>query len=216
MGSDAPLHDGCAGQYDDLVRTYRWFGHDALFGLCFEYLSPGDRLLDIGIGTGLSSQPFARAGAQVYGCDESASMLQVCRGKGFAVELRQLDIGAPPWPYPESFFHHVVACGVFHFLGDLEPVFGEIARVARPAATLAFTTRLPGLDSEGEPGGARQEGWVTQECGGARVYLHRERYIAALLARYGFEQVKESRLQAMGDGGRWDAVFALCIARRRS
>ncbi len=208
MRSDAPLHDDYAEEYDNLTRAYRWWGHDALFGLCYEYVRPGDRLLDVGIGTGLSSLPFARAGLQVYGCDESAKMLEVCRAKGLAADLRQVGIGSSPWPYADGFFHHVVACGVFHFMGDLEPVFGEIARIARPGATLAFTTRLP--DASGETKG--QERYAVEEAGGGRVYLHSQRYVADLLARRGFAQVKELRLQAMTAGGRWDATYALCVA----
>jgi len=45
-------HDESAADYDRLARKYRWFGPEALFGLCFEYVQPGERLLAIGIGTG--------------------------------------------------------------------------------------------------------------------------------------------------------------------
>ena len=53
-------HDEHASEYD---REARETGGSAevLFDLCFEYVSPHERLLDIGIGTGLGSMPFARA-----------------------------------------------------------------------------------------------------------------------------------------------------------
>ena len=44
------VHDQGAAQYDQQVREYNSYGHDALFGMSFEYVNPHDCLLDIGIG----------------------------------------------------------------------------------------------------------------------------------------------------------------------
>ena len=68
-------HDDFAADYDQQVRAYGWWGHEALFGLCFEHVRAGERLLDVGIGTGLASAPFARAGVRVFGFDASPEML---------------------------------------------------------------------------------------------------------------------------------------------
>jgi len=46
------VHDEEAAEYDQQVREYHWFGTEIVFGMCFEYVNPQDRLLDIGIGTG--------------------------------------------------------------------------------------------------------------------------------------------------------------------
>ncbi len=72
------IHDQYAADYDRLANEDGYVAPEALFGLCFEYLRPGQRLLDIGIGTGLSSLPFARAGMAVYGLDGSAEMVKEC------------------------------------------------------------------------------------------------------------------------------------------
>jgi len=48
------IHDEQAAKYDQQVREYKWSGHEVLFGMGSEYVNPHDRLLDIGIGTGLS------------------------------------------------------------------------------------------------------------------------------------------------------------------
>jgi ubiquinone/menaquinone biosynthesis C-methylase UbiE len=92
------IHDQTARDYDRLSVEFSYTFADALFGLCFEFLQPGQRLLDIGIGTGLSSIPFHRAGLEVYGVDGSSEMLRICREKHFAVELRQWDLRILPWP----------------------------------------------------------------------------------------------------------------------
>ena len=132
-------HDAFAADYDQQVRAYGWWGHEALFGLCFEYVRAGEHLLDAGIGPGLASAPFARAGLQVSGFDASPEMLKRCAFKGFAVELKQADVMATPWFYPDASFEHVIACGVLHFPG---PGPTREAAAARQGAC-AFTTKAP-------------------------------------------------------------------------
>lgn len=58
-------HDKSAAEYDRLAKEQSWFGPKVWFGLCYEFMKPGDSLLDIGIGTGLSSLPLHKAGLQI-------------------------------------------------------------------------------------------------------------------------------------------------------
>jgi SAM-dependent methyltransferase len=111
------------------VQSYGCHVVDVLFGLCYECIRPGQRLLDAGIGSGLSAQLFAKAGLEVHGMDFSPAMLAACRAKGFAVDLRLHDLQQAPWPYQASGFDHVACCGVLHFIADVETIFGEAARV---------------------------------------------------------------------------------------
>ena len=77
-----------ASTYDALVKEYNSYLHQVLFGMCYEYIKPGDSLLDLGIGTGLSSVLFAKSGMNITGLDGSVEMLEECRKKGFAQELK--------------------------------------------------------------------------------------------------------------------------------
>lgn len=61
--------------WDAAVKAHGWYAADVVFGLVFEYLTPGQRILDLGCGTGLASEPFARFGLEVYGIDGSPNML---------------------------------------------------------------------------------------------------------------------------------------------
>lgn len=47
-----------------------------LHGMLTEHLKPRQRLLDLGIGTGLSALPFRQAGLEVNGIDGSEEMLK--------------------------------------------------------------------------------------------------------------------------------------------
>jgi 2-polyprenyl-3-methyl-5-hydroxy-6-metoxy-1,4-benzoquinol methylase len=63
----AALHDAYAADYDQQVQSCDCHVADVLFGLCYEYVQPGQRLLDAGIGSGLSAQLFAKAGLEIHG-----------------------------------------------------------------------------------------------------------------------------------------------------
>lgn len=132
-------HDKYASEYDAEIERYDCRIAEVLFGLCYEDIHPGESLLDAGIGTGISSLLFHRAGLRIAGMDGSQPMLDICAAKGIAESLICQDILSLPWRYPDASFDHVISCGVFHFIGELEPVFAEMRRVHNGRGVLAFT-----------------------------------------------------------------------------
>lgn len=170
----AALHDAYAADYDREVRAYDCYLAEALFGLCYESVRPGESMLDLGIGSGLSAALFARAGLLVSGMDFSAAMLELCHHKGIAQDLRQHDLLDMPWPYPSRSFDHVICCGVFHFIPDLDTIFSQTKRVLRAGGLFAFTTKSP-LSSD-DP---RQQ-YERLSTSGLEVYSHSPIYIDML------------------------------------
>lgn len=75
-----------------------------MFGLLFKYVKKGDTLLDLGIGTGLSSLPFYQIGLKIYGIDISEDMLTICRKRKIAEDLRTRDLN-DKLPYDNQFDH---------------------------------------------------------------------------------------------------------------
>ena len=90
---------GDATQYESQAAAIGWNGHEIMFGLMYEFLKPDDTLLDIGIGTGLSSLLFHKTGLRVSGFENSAEMLHVCRSKDFSGKIVQHDLRNLPFPY---------------------------------------------------------------------------------------------------------------------
>lgn len=181
------LHDAYAANYDHQVSEYACHIGDVLFGLCYEAIQPGQSLLDAGIGTGLSASLFAKAGLVIYGFDFSRAMLEICRAKGFAADLKQHDIQQAPWPYPSSTFNHLVCCGVLHFVADPETAFSEAQRVLQQGGQLAFTTRIPTVLVD------PAQDFDQQLTGDFEIFSHSDRYIKKLLAEHGFKQMKAQR-----------------------
>jgi len=56
-----------ASHYDSEAEVYNWRGPEVVFGLTYGFVNPGESVLDIGIGTGLGSVLFHKAGLRVYG-----------------------------------------------------------------------------------------------------------------------------------------------------
>lgn len=87
-----------ANGYDDAALEIEWQGPSLVFGLMSGFIRPGQTILDIGIGTGLGSEPFFQAGLRVVGIDLSEEMLDACRKKGFTACLLRHDLTVVPLP----------------------------------------------------------------------------------------------------------------------
>jgi len=170
-----------AEQYDEQCRQMEWRGHEALFDMTFEYLTPGQSVLDLGIGTGLNAVLYHKAGLDVYGVDNSEEMLGVCTRKGVARGVKVCDLSQPGWPCERETFDHVTSCGLFHFIGDLDIVFAEVRRALKASGTFGFTVKGV-IDGKTE--------YVDSEYK-MRIYCHDEDVVDRLIVRHGFELMKK-------------------------
>lgn len=135
--------DRWAPDYDDTLEQYRYQVPEELFAAVWPLLEkrPGIiRLLDLGIGTGLCSQPFRKTGrVHITGVDHSASMLEQCQRKGIADEVICRDV-RQGLPLDRGRFDCVIAGGIMEFLGKPVSVFGEVARLLGPDGIFAVTS----------------------------------------------------------------------------
>lgn len=193
-----------ADNYDNEVREYKSYGHDVIFGMSYEYVKPNEKILDLGIGTGLASIQFSSIGLKVYGLDFSEEMLNVCRNKGFAEELKLHNLSDSIIPYSDNFFHHILSCGVFHFIGELDNIFSEAARIMKQDGIFAFTIS-PNINKEDYV--SEMTAW------GVPIYKHSPNYIKRLLDENRMTLLKEQRLLMKGaDKINYDMLFSVMIA----
>lgn len=134
------MFETLAPAYDKLAAdpAFNWRGPDVLFGMTHEYVQPDNALLDIGIGTGLSSVPFHRAGLSITGIDGSANMLEICRQKNIAQNLVQKDLSDSVLPFEDGSFDVVISNSVLYLFKDLQKIIAEVRRVCKDSGVFSF------------------------------------------------------------------------------
>jgi len=106
-------------------------------------LTPGDRVLELGFGPGVSVQAAAARAAHVVGVDHSPLMLREAErrnARAIAEGRVELHLGSaerlPPLPGP---FDKVLAVNVYMFWDEPAAVLREVRGQMRPGGTIALT-----------------------------------------------------------------------------
>ena len=105
----------------------------------------GDRVLDVGCGTGVASITAARIGAKVTGLDLTPELLQRARENARISEV-QVDFhegDAESLPFDDSSFDVVLSQFGHIFAPRPEVATAEMLRVLKPGETIAFSTWPP-------------------------------------------------------------------------
>lgn len=210
------VHDQEAILYDKQVQRYGDYAHDALFGMSFEYVNNGDRMLDLGIGTGLASRSFAKMGVDVYGCDGSEEMLKICKSKRFTKDLKVVDFQDIPLPYSNSSFDHVICCGVLHFFDDLGDILNEVMRIIKAGGIFSFS--YAGLSSGERATSNRQLDYVEKQTKwGVTIFKHSCEYISKQLNTNEFNILKVQKLCVGGfdEDENEQALFNALVTRSK-
>lgn len=132
-----------------VVTAYRRWSkqYDRLFGSVFEQgrqlavekmaCKAGDRVLEVGVGTGLSLDSYPD-GVTIDGIDVSPHMLDRARARvnGAADRITLEVMDAQALAYPDDSFDKVVAMYVASVVPDPKRMIAEMKRVCRPGGDL--------------------------------------------------------------------------------
>ena len=129
----------------------------------------GGRILEVGVGTGLSLPDYARTN-RLIGVDLSAPMLQKAKERAATHRLSNVDglavMDAQHLGFQDGVFDVVVAQYVITAVPDPEATLDEFARVLKPAGEIILVNHL------GAEGGPRLAQWAAA-YGGVRVVERR-------------------------------------------
>jgi SAM-dependent methyltransferase len=102
----------------------------------FAHVDAGQRVLDVGCGSGVLTEELARrvGGGQVSGIDPSP-LLEACAQRVPSAELKHGTAEALPWP--DDSFDAAIAQLVIHFMDDPAVGVAEMARVTRAGGVVA-------------------------------------------------------------------------------
>ena len=172
--------------YDQEAEAAGWFGPEVAFGLTYKYIQPNQSLLDIGMGTGLGSVLFRKAGLKVFGMDNSEDMLDACKKKGFT-DLVLHDLTITPYPYESESMDLAICVGVMIFFRDLSSVFRETARILRSGGLFVFVVADRAND---EPHEFKVGAEHTKTGKSVTLFRHDVRIVENWIERSGFELLR--------------------------
>jgi demethylmenaquinone methyltransferase / 2-methoxy-6-polyprenyl-1,4-benzoquinol methylase len=132
----AAMFDGVARRYD-LTNTVLSVGRDRTWRAATRRAldpRPGELVLDLAAGTGVSTQEFARAGAHPVGVDISLGMLRT--GRQARPGLTLLAGDALRLPFRDGVFDAATISFGLRNVHDVGGALGELARVTRPGGRL--------------------------------------------------------------------------------
>jgi demethylmenaquinone methyltransferase/2-methoxy-6-polyprenyl-1,4-benzoquinol methylase len=102
--------------------------------------APGMRILDLAAGTGTSSVPLARAGAEVVAADFSPGMLAVGRRKHAALtNLSFVEADATALPFDDNSFDAVTISFGLRNVVEPKKALAEMFRVTKPGGRIVIT-----------------------------------------------------------------------------
>lgn len=125
-------------------------------------IKPGERILDVGVGTGLAL-PAYPSRASVVGVDLSEGMLERARDRidRERIDHVQLVLGnGLTLPFSDNTFDHVLLSHVVSVVSDPVRLLAEVQRVARPGGAMVLINHFQSQ----HPFFGRLERWLCPLC----------------------------------------------------
>lgn len=109
-------------------------------------IRPGERVLDLATGTGITAIAARERGAEVTGLDMTPELLTVARNKAREAGFEDIDFmegDAEALPFADATFDVVLSTCGHMFAPDQEKIAAELARVTRPGGRVVFLAWTP-------------------------------------------------------------------------
>ncbi len=173
--------------YDEEAEACGWYGPEIIFGLMYKFVKPGEKLVDLGIGTGLSSELFYKAGLKISGIDIDENMLEACGSKFPDANFTKQNLNEAPYPFESESIDFMICAGVMNFFNNLSVFFSESARILKPEGKFGFITAdlKDGMDKEIIVGSEH-----THSDRKITMYRHSAGEIRALLSKNGMKELR--------------------------
>lgn len=136
------IYGGYSGAYDFIFKGF--FYPRIKHAIETMHIKPGDKILDVGVGTGLSLPLFPRH-CSVTGIDLSAGMLKEARKKVEAEGLKHItliEMDAAQLAFDDDTFDHVISTHVISVVPDPVKVIAEMKRVCKKEGNIVLVNHF--------------------------------------------------------------------------
>ena len=143
-GPPAPQDFWSAGDYDRLASYAS--ATEAAHLVHFARVNPGDRVLDVGTGSGIAAIVAAQRGAHSQGIDPTPELLAKAKENATLAghpEIGWNDGAAERLPFPDASFDVVLSQYAHMFTAEPEAATREMLRVLKPGGRIAFAAWTP-------------------------------------------------------------------------
>lgn len=135
-----------AGRFDETAEGYAATMAPSLRGIAAEVvrrarLAPGERVLDVGTGTGIAAAAARGEGRTVVAVDLAPSMVELARSQVPGVRFEQMDFES--LAFDDASFDVVLASHALLFARDRTAALREWLRVTRPDGRLSLSVPGP-------------------------------------------------------------------------
>jgi predicted TPR repeat methyltransferase len=142
-------YEKMAEHYDETVATAGYHLPTDVYDWLKPYITEDMKtVLDLGIGTGLSSEQFQKHGFIITGVDGSETMLEQCRAKKIGTRLIQADLGDGTIPVTGETFDIILCIGMFEFVLEPNTFLKNVSALAAPNALFVLVIRDPALNPQ--------------------------------------------------------------------
>ncbi len=138
----ADRYDAWAQGYDDDLAAWSYRAPSVVAAAVLSRHPEAGSVLDVGCGTGLVGRTLRTGGfaGELRGLDISEASIDVARRSGAYDSVDQADL-QQRLPLEDGTVDAVVCVGVMTYLPEVEAVWREFARVARPGGLVVVTQR---------------------------------------------------------------------------
>ena len=158
-----------ASAFDRRYQDHRYEGTEQTLR---SFVDAGQRVLEVGCGTGHWLQLLEQWGCDVSGLDPSSQMLEKAAARGLRAEL--VHGHAESLPFSAASFDRVLCINAIHHFEDIPRFIGEARRVLRAGGRLLSIALDP---SQG------RDRWAIYDYFAPTLELDRKRYPATSLLR---------------------------------
>ena len=196
-----------APTYDDDTTGYmQWVAPKHLGALLDACVKSGDRILDLGCGTGQGPEHLNGKKLVWTGVDLCTAMLKQARERGTYREVRRMNVERKRYPFPSASFEAVMAGGVLEFTDKLGQVLKEIHRLLVPGGHVAFSVEVPERGTDFDVLDSEEFYYIR--------YRYSEAHAKELLKQAHLELVQTERINAYRSEEGIPVRYACFLARR--